>query len=81
MSIGNKKLKSKGRRHEEDQQLGIEWWKITEKEETKKKQKNKRIAIGTVMLTVFNALLAFGDEFIIGANVQDIDQHFRHYNK
>ena len=30
------------------------------------------------ILTVFDTLLALGDKFVVGANVQDVDQHFRH---
>ena len=29
-------------------------------------------------LTVFDTLLALGHQFVVGANVQDVDQHFRH---
>lgn len=31
--------------------------------------------------TVFETLFALRNEFVVGANVQDTDQHFSHYKK
>jgi hypothetical protein len=42
-----------------------------------REKENEMITPG--VLTVFDALLALRDEFVVGANVQDVDQHFRHY--
>jgi hypothetical protein len=34
-----------------------------------------------IKLTVFKTLFALRNEFVVGTNVQDADQHFSHYKK